>query len=88
MTWYEYQPFYWILKNLTARQITSLILAGFLVCLFIGSYYVYLDTVRSLQDNPFYLSIYKWAAIFVIILLALFFLLSFDLRFKLGLEGS
>jgi len=86
MVWYEHQPFYWILKNLTARQITSLVLAGFLVCLFLGSYYVHLDTVRSLQDNPLYLSIYKWAGIFVIILILLYFLLSWNLRFKLGLE--
>ena len=85
MTWYEHQPFYWVLKNFTAKQITTLIFAGFLACLFLGTDYVHLDTVKSLQDKPIYLSIYKRVAIFVIVLFVLFFLLSFDLGFKLGL---
>jgi hypothetical protein len=83
MVWYEHQPFHWILKNLSAKQITTLIFGGFLICLFLGSYHVHLDTVRSLQENPIYLSIYKWFTISTIIIMILFFLLSTDLEVML-----
>ena len=50
--WYEHQPFRWILENLSSRQITDIIVGLFLIGLFLGSYYIYLDTVQSLGSNP------------------------------------
>jgi hypothetical protein len=78
MVWYEKEPFHWILKNLSARQITTLIVAGAFILLSLFAYYVHLDTVKSLSSKPMYLSIYGWSVIFVIILV-LIFILSLDI---------
>jgi len=62
MSWHEHQPFYWILKNLTERQITNLILGLIIVIIFLGSYYIYIDTINSLKNA-------KYALVFNIIVI-------------------
>jgi len=83
MAWYERQPIRWILENLTSRQITTLILGIILISLFSGSYYVYLDTLQSIRNNPEYL----WM---IIIALIIFFIallpISWEASFFAGLE--
>jgi phosphate starvation-inducible membrane PsiE len=74
MVWYEKEPFHWILKNLSARQITTLIVAGAVVIVFLFWYYIHLDTVRALSSKPLYLSIYQWAVVFIIVLVFIFVL--------------
>ncbi|MDI6826417.1 MAG: hypothetical protein QMD36_04485 [Candidatus Aenigmarchaeota archaeon] len=84
MSWYEHQPFSWILKNLTARQITNLILWLIVLIIFLSSYYVYIDAVQSIR-NPTYLFIFKNITILAVVIFILMILLTFELHFFLGL---
>jgi hypothetical protein len=85
MAWYEHQPFYWILKNLTAREITNLILGVIIITLLIGSYYVYIDTIQCLKNNPLYVWLFKNVVILIIIILIFLILLTFELNWYTGL---
>jgi len=72
MAWYEHQPIRWILENLTARQITHLIMGTILVAFLTGSYYVYLDTLQAIRSNPDYLWMFQMIIImFIIFLIAI-----------------
>lgn len=78
MDWYEHQPIRWVLENLTAKQITALIVGIILIGIFTGSYYVYLDALQSIRNNPEYLWMFKM----LIITFVLFFIAILPLTWK------
>jgi len=53
MSWYEYQPFRWVLENLSAKQIVNLIVGIFVILVLVCSYHVYLDTIRTIKIPEF-----------------------------------
>jgi TRAP-type C4-dicarboxylate transport system permease small subunit len=83
MAWYDHQPFYWLLEKLTTRQIVNLIVGLFFIFLILGSYYVYLDTIESIRNNPLLLWVFRNVSILVLIVLIVFILLSWEVANKL-----
>ena len=83
MSWYEYQPFRWVLENLTAKQIVNLIVGIFVILVLVGSYHVYLDTIRTIKIPEF-----LWFSknFILLALIILVFMVIFTLEFKMGLE--
>ena len=86
MSWYEYQPFRWILENLSARQITNIIIAIVVISLLVGSYYVYLDFIQSVRNNPYFSRFLKNLGIFLILIIVVFLIFSFEFMYKIGLD--
>lgn len=82
MSWYEYQPFRWVLENLTTKQIVNLVVGIFVILILVGSYHVYLDTVRTIRIPEF-----LWfSKNFIILSLIVFvFIVIFTLEFKIKL---
>jgi len=86
MSWYEYQPFRWILENLSARQIINLLVTIVVISLLVGSYNVYLNAVQSIRNNPnFYWFLQNFGIVLIIILIFLF-IFSIEFMFKIGLH--
>jgi len=86
MVWYEHQPIRWILENLTAKQITALILGIILIGFFTGSYYVYLDTLQSIRNNPEYLWMFEMIGIMFILFFIVLLPRSWGASLFAGLE--
>jgi hypothetical protein len=85
MAWYEHQPFYWILNNLTTRQIVNLIVGLFFIFVILGSYYVYLDTAQYIKYNPLYLWVFRNVSILILMVIIFLFLLSMEVKEKFGI---
>jgi len=83
MSWYEYQPFRWVLENLTAKQIVNLVVGIFVFLILVGSYHVYLDTVRTIRI-PEFLWFLKNYILLALIVFVFMILCSKDLKIILG----
>jgi len=84
MSWYEYQPFRWILENLSVKQIVNLIVGIFIVLILFGSYYVYLDTIQTIKTPGFswFLKNFILLAFIVFVFMVIF---TLELKIKLGI---
>jgi len=84
MTWYEHQPFLWILENLSTVQIMKLIAGIMLMTLLITSYYVYLDTIQSIRNNTQFFSHLRNFSIVLIVVFVFWLFCTFELTEILG----
>jgi len=84
MSWYEYQPFRWILENLSVKQIVNLIVGIFIVLILFGSYHVYLDAIQTIKTPGFswFLKNFILLAFIVFVFMVIF---TLELKIKLGI---
>jgi len=77
MEWYRIKPIEWLLKSLTARQLTTLFLFMVIVLFFTSLYVIHLDVSKNYQT---YEKVFQNSLISFLTILIFFSLLSFEMK--------